>query len=128
MDPLIHSSESAQHDGRRGEWISDLGEIAGWVENQVISDLPTDIFFGPTVGVNSPENKYWDFHVCSVWQPQVCPEVSPRLSLHSSLQQGAGHQLHLRGVAAVDGPQGVGSQVGQQQFRAPVQQVEHVLC
>lgn len=49
------------------------------------------------------------------------------LSLHSSLQQGAGHQLHLRGAAAVDVPQGVGSQVGHQQFRAPVQQVEHVL-
>lgn len=56
-------------------------------------------------------------------------EISSRLSLHPGLQQGAGHQLHLGGAAAAEVPRrrAVGSQVGQQQFRAAVQQVEHVL-
>lgn len=89
-----------------------------FVENQVVSDLQT-VFFGPTVCVNSPSNKKRGF-LCVVFD-------DPRASLHLSLQQSAGNQLYLWGVAAVDGTQGVGSQVGQQEFRAAVQQVEHVL-
>lgn len=77
-----------------------------------------------TVGVNSPYNKA-EISMCVLCFGDE--GVLPCLSLHSSLQHGAGHQLHLRRAAAVDVPQGVGSQVGHQQFRAPVQQVEHVL-
>lgn len=51
-----------------------------------------------------------------------------QLSLYSRLQQTAGNQLHLWGAAAVEVPQRVCSQVGQQQLRAAVQQVEHVFC
>ena len=38
--------------------------------------------------------------------------TSSHLSLHPRLQQGAGHQLYLWRIAAVDGSQGVSSQVG----------------
>lgn len=51
--------------------------------------------------------------------------VSCVLSLNWRLQQG--QQLHLRPAAAAEGSGGVGSQVGQQQLGAPVQQAEHVL-
>ena len=62
------------------------------------------------------------------YDPRSVWGMSSHFSLHLCLQQGTGHQLYLWRVAAVDGTQGVGSQVGQQQFRAPVQQVEHVFC
>lgn len=66
--------------------------------------------------------------MCVVFVGWVCLEISSRLSLYSCLQQATGHQLYLWGTAAVEVPQGVCSQVGQQQFRVAVQQVEHVLC
>lgn len=69
------------------------------------------IVFGPMVGVNPPYNN----NKCVI-------------SLYWCLQQGAGDQLHLWGIAAVGGPDRVGSQVGQQQLRAAVQQTENVLC
>lgn len=101
-----------------------LASFVHQMENQVISDLPTDSFLW---------SDSWCAEismcvVCDDDDPGVCLETSSCLSLHSCLQQGAGHQLYLWRVAAVDVRQGVGSQVGHQQFRAPVQQVEHVLC
>lgn len=48
-------------------------------------------------------------------------------SLNLCLHQGARQKLQLCRAAAAEGPGAIGSQVGQQQLGAPVQQAEHVL-
>lgn len=73
----------------------------------------------------APYSKCRDLPLCSVGSVVV---NSSRLSLHLCPQQTTGNQLHLWGTAAIAVPQEVRSQVSQQQFRAAVQQVEHILC